>query len=290
LEEIVVARPERVPSRKIVALTAILALWITHASAALAPEHDPEVALHVDMRVTALRAGAQAAEVERVLGQPTAASVIEESGGDHRVLLYGAEPVRTRITITDARVTSIALDLVSIDKAALPPQARLVRPMMLRNGVLTLLGKPEADNKSMSAAGIEIEQMRFSRASEHPFTVFLADGLVVDVRLGNEAPPDILRVVLPGPIPDASMGTDLRIGLSLEQTASLLGVAAWMPIQSKFKGQPVLYATYHERSGNRLVSVTFTGGMLTAFSIWPTGNTGDLGDTCCFGGDHASPS
>jgi hypothetical protein len=290
LEEIMITRLKRAPSRKTGALTAILALWITHASAAPTPEDDSEVALHVDMRVSALRAGADAAEVERVLGQPTAASVIEEPGGDHRVLLYGTEPVRTRVTITDGRVTSIALDLVSIDKAALPSQARLVMPMMLRNGVLTLLGKPEADNKSMSAAGIEIERMRFSRASDHAFTVFLANGLVVDVRLENEAPPDILRVVLPEPIADASMGTDLRIGLSLEQTASLLGVAAWMPIQSKFKGQPVLYATYRERSGNRLVSLTFTGGMLTAFSIWPTGNTGDLGDTCCFGADHASPS
>jgi hypothetical protein len=108
------------------------------------------------------------------------------------------------------------------------------------------------------------------------------------VRLENEAPPDILRVVLTEPIPDASMGTDLRIGLSPEQVASLLGVAAWMPFQSKFKGQPVFYATHRERSGNRLVSPTFTGGTLTAFSIWPAGNTGDIGDTCCLGGDLAS--
>jgi hypothetical protein len=44
--------------------------------------------------------------------------------------------------------------------------------MMLRNGVLTLLGKPEADDKSMTA-GIEIERMRFSRANEHHSRYFL---------------------------------------------------------------------------------------------------------------------
>lgn len=276
-----VARPELVRSRKFAVLTTILCLLIGHASAAPAPEDDARGGLYVEMRVSALRAGAEAAEVERVLGQPTESSTIEESEGDNRVLLYANEPVRTRVTITDGRVSAIALEHVSIDKAALPPRARAVVPMMLRNGVLALLGKLEADERTMSS-GIEIERMRFARAGEPDFTVFLADGLVVDVRSESEMPHDILHVVLPARIPDASMGTDLRIGLSPEQATSLLGEAAWTPIHSKFKGQPVLYATHRERGGVRLVSLTFTGGTLTEFTIWPVGDTSESGDTCCF--------
>jgi len=250
------------------------------AFAAPAPEDDTEAALHAETCVSGLWVGSEAAEVERVLGQPTASSVIDEPEGDNRALLYANEPIPTRVTITNGRVSAIALELVSINEAALPPRARVVIPMMLRNGLLTLLGKPEADEKSILSA-IEIERMRFARAGEPEFTVFLADGIVVDVRPENETPRDILRVVLPTPVPDTSMGTDLRIGLSPEQATSLLG-AAWIPIHSRIKGQPVLYATYRERGGIRLVSLTFTGGTLTAFSIRPAGNTGDAGDTCCF--------
>jgi hypothetical protein len=105
----------------------------------------------------------------------------------------------------------------------------------------------------------------------------LADGLVVDVRPGAERPPNILHVVLPTVIPDASVGSDLSIGLNPNQAASLLGPAAWAATTSTFKGQPVLYPTYHERSGPRLVSLTFTGGVLTAFAIWSPGATLDLG-------------
>jgi hypothetical protein len=278
------------------AITVAIAI-AAHIGAALAgpqPENGPQAGLasvakpegdawgviqRIDMRVSMLHAGAEGVEVERVLGRPTTTTIFEGSAGDNRALSYAEEPIRTQVTLTDGRVTAIALDLLDIDKTMLPAHARMVMPMMVRGGVLALLGTPNADERWM-ASGLEIEQMLFGLAGESDFSVFFADRLVVDVRPGAEKPRDIQHVVLPAPIPNASVGTNLSIGLNPQQAASLLGPATWMTTTSTFKGQPLLYATHYERGGHRLVSLTFTGGVLTSFAIWSP-NILDLGDTCC---------
>ena len=38
---------------------------------------------------------------------------------------------------------------------------------------------------------------------------------------------------------------------------------------SLLKGQPAEYATCHQRDGDGEVTVTFVGGVVTAFAIWP---------------------
>lgn len=244
----------------------------TWLAGAATPEGDARgVVKRVDMRVNLLHAGADAAEVERVLGRPTTTAVFSETAGDDRVLVYADEPVRTHVRLTGGRVTEIALDLLPIDTTSLPAHARMVKPTMVRGGVLALLGRPAADER-WKASGREIEQMLFTRAGESDFSVFLADGLVVDVRPGDEKLPGMRHLILPVAIPDASVGTDLRIGLNPKQAASLLGPTAWMATTSTLEGQPVLYATYHERGGPRLVSLTFTGGVLTAFALWDPDN------------------
>jgi|SRR5580704_2697657 len=247
------------------------------------PEVDSrDVLQRIDLRVSLLHAGAEAADVERVLGRPTTTTVVEESPGDKRMLVYEEEPVRTQVLLTDGRVTAIVLDFPHIDIKLLPAQARMVKPMMMRAGVLALLGKPNADER-WTVSGLAIEQMMFARTDQAEFSVFLADGLVVDVRPGVEKPTNIPHVVLPTAIPDASVGSDLSIGLNPSQAAPLLGPTAWAATTSTFKGQAVLHATQFERDGHRLVSVTFTGGTLTAFAIWPPGTALDLGDTLLAG-------
>jgi hypothetical protein len=247
------------------------------------PEVDVrDVLQRIDLRVSLLHAGAEAADVERVLGRPTITTVVEDSPSDRRMLIYEDEPVRTQVLITDGRVTAIALDLPHIDITLLPPHARVVKPMMMRAGVLALLGKPNA-HELWTVSGLAIEQMMFARADQAEFSVFLADGLVVDVRPGAEKPPNIPHVALPTAIPDASVGSDLSIGLNPNQAAGLLGPTAWAATTSTFKGQPVLPATHFERDGHRLVSVTFTGGALTVFAIWPPGTAFDSGDTLLAG-------
>jgi hypothetical protein len=233
------------------------------------------VVQRADMRVALLHAGEEAAEVERMLGRPTTTTILDEPAGDKRLLVYANEPVRAQVTLAGGRVTAIALEPVHIDIALLPAHARMVKPTMVRGGVLALLGRPSKD-ESWLASGLKVEQMVFTRADESDFSVFLADGVVVDVKPAAERPSDIEHVILPHATPDTAVGPDLSIGLTPEQAASLLGPAVWTPINSTFKGQPVLSATYHERGGCGFVSLTFTGGVLTAFAIWPGDTALDL--------------
>ena len=153
-----------------------------------------------ELRVTELQAGADAADVERVLGPPTttATSLDGTDGeiGDYRVLVYDDEPLRPRITIESGHVTAIELDLTGISVAPLQADAR--------------------------------------RSA----------------------------------IPIALARTDLRIGMTPNEAAGVLGPLEYAPTIALFKGRPVFYATYSTRDGDRLASLTFTDGVLTAFSIW----------------------
>jgi hypothetical protein len=64
----------------------------------------PSVGQRVDMPVSLLAAGADAAEVERVLGRPTMSSPLDALGAD-RFLVYDSEPVRTEVTLRSGHVT-----------------------------------------------------------------------------------------------------------------------------------------------------------------------------------------
>jgi outer membrane protein assembly factor BamE (lipoprotein component of BamABCDE complex) len=174
-----------------------------------AESEDLEAAFRIEMRVSELHTGMDAAEVARVLGRPTVTTDLDGSTGDDRALLYLEEPVITRVTLTGGRVTAIVLDLIDIDNGLLPTRARMVKPMMLRDGVLALLGKPDAE-EWWTASGLRIEQMLFGQGHGSEFSVFLADGLVADVRAGAEMSSNLQPLILPAGIADAS-GTDLRI-------------------------------------------------------------------------------
>ena len=220
-----------------------------------------------DLHAGLLHAGSTGADVERALGHPTFATELGLPGSGDTALLYANEPIRTRVVLTEGRVKSIALDVVYIDQAPLPPRARVIKATTKRDGVTALLGTPDASHRWMEAER-EIEQMTFARAGEREFSVFLVDSLVVDVRLGNEKPPGITSMLLPAAVPDTSVGGGLAIGLSPAQASPFLG-ARESTIHFALKGQPVEYAIYHERDGSGLVTLTFIGGVLTAFANWP---------------------
>jgi hypothetical protein len=240
------------------------------------------LAERIYMRVSRLHAGADAAEVERVLGRPTTSALLGESEGTNLALRYAEEPVQTHVTLTGGRVTAIALDLLHIDIASLPATARMLKPTMARGAVLALLGRPKTDETWM-ASGLKIEQMIYGEASESDFNVFLADDLVIDVRAGAEKPPHIEHIVLPAAVPDALIGPGLSIGLNPKQAVLFLGRLVWEPVTSALKGQPTLHATYQERDGPRYASLTFTGGTLTTFSVWSPDSALNLGEASGFG-------
>jgi hypothetical protein len=217
-----------------------------------------------DMPVSLLHAGATAADVERVLGPPSIAIKLDSSGSGNTELIYD-EPLRTQVVLTRGTVTEIALDLAHFDPKPLPRRARVVKPKMVRGGVVGLLGRPDRDNQ-WTESDLKIEQMLFSALDEPEFSVILADDLVVDVRLGRERPSGISCMLLPAALPNASIESGLKIGMSATQAVSLLGPPTWT-ITSSFKRQPIEYLTYQGRDEASLISLTFTGGVLTAFKI-----------------------
>ena len=231
-------------------------------------ETDQPSIRRADLRVSLLHAGSTGADVEQILGQPARATELDGEIGN-TALLYNTQDIRTRVVLSDNRVTAIALDPVYVDPAPLPARARLIKATMVRDGVAGLLGLPDSDQR-WSQAGCDIEQMTFTRRGEPEFSVFLADGLVVDVRPGHDKPQGLTALLLPAPVADSAVGSDLAIGLTPAQAAPLLGVLE-SAVRFALKGQPVEYASYHQRDGNGRVTATFIGGVLTAFTMWPAG-------------------
>jgi hypothetical protein len=220
----------------------------------------------VDLRASLLHSGSTRADVARALGRPTTATSLSSDGEDS-VLFYADEPVRTRVVLSRGRVTEVSLNVAYFDPGPLPPRARVVKATMIRDGVMDLLGTPRSV-QLWTEAGRGLEQMTFSAPGEPEFSVFLADGLVVDVRLGHTKPSDIACLLLPAAAVEVPSRTDLSIGLTLAQAGPLLG-SLESSTHFALKGQPVDYNTYRDRQGSGLVSVTFIGGVLTTFKIWP---------------------
>ena len=112
------------------------------------PQPTPEASRAVqyaDLRASWLHAGSTAADVERELGRPTAATNLGTPGSGDMALVYASEPVRTRVVLTANMVTSISLDVVYINPLPLPMRARTIKATMVRNGLTSLLGTPAAD-------------------------------------------------------------------------------------------------------------------------------------------------
>ena len=219
-----------------------------------------------DLGASLLHAGSTRADVERVLGQPTSATDLGGPQDGDAALLYASQPIRTRVVLTAGEVTSIALDIVYFDQAQLPLPARLIKATMLRDGVTGLLGLPKTDRR-WNEAGRDIEQMTFTVTGVPEFSVFLADGLVVDIEPGHDEPQGLVSIQLPAAVPDVAV-SKLAIGLTPVQVDRLLG-APQSIIRFALKGQPVENATYNDRDGNGLVTATFIGDVLTAFTRWP---------------------
>jgi hypothetical protein len=242
------------------------------ASSASAPaktleEEAGEHVRRIDVAASLLHAGSTRDDVERILGKPTVATELGRQQSGDAALTYAGEPIRTRVVLTAGTVTAITLDIVYVDQAQLPQRARVIKATMLRDGVTELLGPPNADQR-WNDDGLKMEHMTFTPIGEPEFSVFLVDGLVVDVRPGHDTPEGLVSMQLPAAVPDDVVGNQLAIGLTPVQATPILGTLE-SSIRFALKAQPVEYARYHKRNGNGLVTVTFVGGILTAFTQWP---------------------
>jgi hypothetical protein len=116
--------------------------------------------------------------------------------GAVRVLRYSAELIAATVTITDGKLSGVALDVAGADDPALPNFVRAAWLGMNRATVLRILGTP-AENHVQHCEGMNVEQMIFERPGGPDASIFLIDGRVAAKKVGRSFPADIPGVMLP---------------------------------------------------------------------------------------------
>jgi hypothetical protein len=237
---------------------------------------------HVPLRSSRLYEGMTLPQAKSIMGEPIGRKAFD----DVEVLIFDDEGVQTRVTLVDNRLVGVSLDLAGIAEDDLPRSARAVKAGMTRNGVVLLLRKPVEDRR-WESSGLSMEQMLFKSEGADEVSVFLANGLVVNVRTGRDSPADLLRVTLPVDPIEVETGTRmreaeglapaLRIGMPPEEVRALYG-SPCLTQATSFKGLPVQYLLYELRGGSGYLRLTFTGNALTEFEMWRQVMSRDLGD------------
>jgi hypothetical protein len=191
-----------------------------------------------------------------------------------RVLRYPAEPIVTVVTITDGRLSGVALDIAGIEDPKLPDFSREAWLGMSRNVVLQMLGAPVED-RLRDGYGMTVEQMIFERPHEPDVSIFLIDGRVITKKVGRSFPADILSFALPlAPhhgdneiydVVEWPQERGVHVGVEARELQALFG-APKLRVQYKFKGRPAEYAIYETSPGKSFGRFTLIDGVLTEFA------------------------
>lgn len=229
---------------------------------------------HLGVRATLLHWGMSAADVERIMGAPVQADSFVREDGKLRVLRYPAEPIAAVVTITDDRLSGVALDIAGIDDRTLPNFSRAAWLGMSRSVVLQMLGAPVED-RLRDGYGMTVEQMIFERPCEPDVSIFLVDGRVVTKQVGRSFPADILSFALPlapdqgddgiRDVADRPKERGVQVGMTASELQALFG-APKLHVDYKFKGRPAAYAIYETSPGKSFGRFTFIDGVLTEFA------------------------
>jgi hypothetical protein len=154
----------------------------------------PHIA-HVPVRATLLHWGMSAADITRVMAAPRQVDAADDEGTVH-VLRYSAEAIATTVTITDGKLSGVALDVAGVEDSALPNFTRAAWLGMNRTAVLQRLGMP-AENHLRDCDEMTVEQMIFERPGEPDVSIFLIEGRVAAKKVGRSFRIDILSFALP---------------------------------------------------------------------------------------------
>jgi hypothetical protein len=234
----------------------------------------PQRVDHLAVRATLLHWGMSTGDVERIMGAPAQANSSGSQGSNVRVLKYPAEPIATAVTITEDRLSGVALDVAGIDDPTLLNFSRAAWLGMSRGVVLQMLGAPVED-RLRDGYGMTAEQMIFGRPCGPDVSIFLVDGRVVTKKVGRSFPADILSFALPlAPDPEDD-GVDgvanppkergVQVGMKASELRALFG-APKLRVDYKFKGRPAEYAIYEMSPGKSFGRFTFIDGVLTEFA------------------------
>src|SRR5262249_41419616 len=168
--------------------------------------------------------------------------------GSVRVVSYSHEPIATKVTISDGKVSRVALDIADVDERAIPAYTGPTWPGMHRAAVLRMLGTPVED-RLHDGFGMTIEHMIFERPGQPDASIFLIGHRVVTKRVGRSLPPNLFVLALPLPADPKDAETDARdnrqtqIGMAARDVRALFGEPK-LSLSSNFKGRPVEYALF----------------------------------------------
>ena len=228
---------------------------------------------HVRVRATLLHWGMSPADVARAMAAPSQVDAADDEG-TVRVLRYSAEPIATTVTITDGKLSGVALDVAGVDDPALPNFARAAWLGMNRTTVLRKLGMP-AENHLRDFDGMNVEQMIFERPREPDVSIFLIDGRVVGKKVGRSFPADILGFALPlapdpaddegDEIADGSQKQLVAVGMKESELRAQFG-APKLQVHYTFKGHAAEHAIYETSPGKSFGRFTLIDGVLIDFA------------------------
>ncbi len=191
--------------------------------------------------------------------------------GTVRVLRYSAEPIATTVTITNGKLSGVALDVAGVDDPALPAFARAAWLGMSRSTVLRRLGVP-AENHLRNCDGMSVEQMIFERPGEPDVSIFLIDGRVAAKKVGKSFPTDILGFALPlapdpagDEIADGSQKQLVAVGMRGSELRVLFG-APKLQVHYAFKEHAAEHAIYETSPGKSFGRFTLIDDVLIDFA------------------------
>jgi hypothetical protein len=228
---------------------------------------------HFAVRATLLHLGMSQADIARVMGVPSQVTAADDEG-TVVVFRYSAEPIATTVTITDGKLSAVALDVAGVDDPALPKFARAAWLRMNRATVLRILGMP-AENHLRHCDGMNVEQMIFERPGEPDVSIFLIDGRVAAKRVGRRFPADVLAFALPlAPDPPGDKGDEtadqsqqqlVAVGMKESELRAQFGEPK-LRVPYPFKGHAAEHAIYETSPGKSFGSFTLIDGVLIDFA------------------------
>ena len=228
---------------------------------------------HFAVRATLLHLGMSQADIARVMGVPSQVNATDDEGADV-VLRYSAEPIAATVTISEGKLSGVALDVAGVDDPAFPKFARAAWLGMNRDTVLRILGVA-AENHLQHRDGMNVEQMIFERPGEPDVSIFLIDGRVAAKRVGRSFPEDVLGFALPlAPDPADDKGNETAgqpqkqlvvVGIKESELRAQFG-APKLQVHYTFRGHAAEHAIYEISPGKSFGRFTLIDGVVIDFA------------------------
>jgi hypothetical protein len=227
---------------------------------------------YVRVRATLLHWGMSAADITRAMAALPQVDAADDEGTVH-VLRYPTEAITTTVTITDGKLSGVALDVAGVEDPALPNFTRAAWLAMNRTAVLQRLGMP-AESHLRDCDEMNVEQMIFERPGEPDVSIFLIDGRLAAKKVGRSFPIDILSFALPLLMPAEDEGGEIAarskmhlvaVGMKETELRAQFGEPK-LRVPYTFRGHSAEHTIYETSPGKSFGSFTLIDGVVVDFA------------------------